>query len=449
MKVGDPTQPDVFVGAVIDQRRFREAPRRDRRGKKLGQPPTSSSGARPTTLSATSSRRRLSQPIEPDFRCMREEMFGPIMPRLVYPDRDWDGTLGTVDQRSLRADRRHLRARSGTRSRKPTRNFATRRATSTSTTSRPVRSSDSSRSAARRASGTNDKAGSIWNLSRWVSMGRSRRTSCRPRTGAIRSWRGTAGSRERGRAAARRSPRRRRGRLELAGGPRRGLVEAGVEAAAWVPDKRLGPIARALDGGGMPLRTLTREEECFAWAAGYRAAGGMPLVLFQCSGLGNALNAIGSLVDPVRPRLPGGALDARLARRAQPVADAAGAATPACSTLAGRAAVLARRPEDAGVVARGALDVAEGARAWPRSCSRRSWTCGERDDRRARPAGRARRARSSPRWARRRRRCARRATTGRTSTWAARWAPRSAAPSASPRSGRSARWWRCSATARR
>ena len=28
--------------------------------------------------------------------------------------------------------------------------------------------------------------------------------------------------------------------------------------------------------GGLALRTLTREEECFGYAAGYRAAGGMP-----------------------------------------------------------------------------------------------------------------------------------------------------------------------------
>ena len=77
-----------------------------------------------------------------------------------------------------------------------------------------------------------------------------------------------------------------------------GLIEAGVEVAAWVPDKRLAPIAKRLAERGIPLRTLTREEECFGYAAGYRAAGGMPLVLLQCSGLGNSLNAIGSLVIP-------------------------------------------------------------------------------------------------------------------------------------------------------
>ena len=76
------------------------------------------------------------------------------------------------------------------------------------------------------------------------------------------------------------------------------FIEAGVEVAAWVPDKRLAPIGDRLAQRGIPLRTLTREEECFGYAAGYRAAGGMPLVLVQCSGLGNSLNAIGSLVLP-------------------------------------------------------------------------------------------------------------------------------------------------------
>src|SRR3954463_1212034 len=76
------------------------------------------------------------------------------------------------------------------------------------------------------------------------------------------------------------------------------FIEAGVEVAAWVPDKRLAPVAERLARRGIVLRTLAREEECFGYAAGYRAAGGMPLVLAQCSGLGNSLNAIGSLVIP-------------------------------------------------------------------------------------------------------------------------------------------------------
>src|SRR5262249_21382106 len=76
------------------------------------------------------------------------------------------------------------------------------------------------------------------------------------------------------------------------------LIDAGAEVVLWVPDKRLAPIGTRLAERGVPLRTLTREDECFGYAAGYRAAGGMPVVLAQCSGLGNSLNAIGSLVIP-------------------------------------------------------------------------------------------------------------------------------------------------------
>lgn len=76
------------------------------------------------------------------------------------------------------------------------------------------------------------------------------------------------------------------------------LVAAGVETAAWVPDKRLAPIAAALAGHGVAARTMTREEECVGYACGHRAAGGQPLVLFQSSGLGNAVNAIASLAVP-------------------------------------------------------------------------------------------------------------------------------------------------------
>ena len=58
---------------------------------------------------------------------------------------------------------------------------ATPPATSTSTTSRPARSSGSSRSAARARSGTNDKAGSKLNLVRWASARTVKETLAPPR----------------------------------------------------------------------------------------------------------------------------------------------------------------------------------------------------------------------------------------------------------------------------
>ena len=50
---------------------------------------------------------------------------------------------------------------------------------------------------------------------------------------------------------------------------------------------------------GITLRSMTREEECVAYAAGQRLAGKRPLVLFQSSGLGNCLNAIATLAVPL------------------------------------------------------------------------------------------------------------------------------------------------------
>ena len=139
----------------------------------------------------------------------------------------------------------------------------------------------------------------------------------------------------------------------------RALVEGGVEAAAWVPDKRMAPVVDALD---VPVRTLTREEECFGWAAGFRAAGGMPLVLLQSSGLGNALNAIGSLVVPYGLGFPAVlSLRGGLGER-NPAQMPLGRAAVGLLELLGVESFVLRRGEDAALVARGALAVAEGAR---------------------------------------------------------------------------------------
>jgi len=82
------------------------------------------------------------------------------------------------------------------------------------------------------------------------------------------------------------------------------LTAHGVTVAAYVPDTRLQPILSRLAENGVRLRSLTREEECVGYAAGQRIAGHRPVVLMQSSGLGNALNAIGSLAVPYRLGLP-------------------------------------------------------------------------------------------------------------------------------------------------
>jgi sulfopyruvate decarboxylase alpha subunit len=140
------------------------------------------------------------------------------------------------------------------------------------------------------------------------------------------------------------------------------LIEAGVEVALWVPDKRLAPIGARLEERGVPLRTLTREEECFGYAAGYRAAGGMPVVLAQCSGLGNSINALGSLVVPYGLAFPvvlsmRGTLGER-----NPAQMPLGRATVAMLEALGIQAFALTRPEDASTVVKGAVAVADGAR---------------------------------------------------------------------------------------
>jgi sulfopyruvate decarboxylase alpha subunit len=140
------------------------------------------------------------------------------------------------------------------------------------------------------------------------------------------------------------------------------LIEAGVEVALWVPDKRLAPIAARLAERDIPLRTLTREEECFGYAAGYRAAGGMPVVLAQCSGLGNSLNAIGSLVVPYGLAFPvvlsmRGTLGER-----NPAQMPLGRATGAMLHSLGVQAFPLRDPADAPKIVKGAVAVAEGGR---------------------------------------------------------------------------------------
>jgi sulfopyruvate decarboxylase alpha subunit len=76
------------------------------------------------------------------------------------------------------------------------------------------------------------------------------------------------------------------------------LVDSGVDAAALVPDRRLDPIIARLRARDILVRVLAQEEECVAYAAGRFLAGGRPVVLMQSSGLGNSLNALGSLVLP-------------------------------------------------------------------------------------------------------------------------------------------------------
>jgi 1-pyrroline-5-carboxylate dehydrogenase len=106
---------------------------------------------------------------DPDFRTMREELFGPIVTAFVYPEREYDQALELVDRgapygltgavfarerEAIEVAEEKLRYAAG--------NFYVNdKPTGAVVGQQPFGGA--------RASGTNDKAGSMWNLIRWAS----------------------------------------------------------------------------------------------------------------------------------------------------------------------------------------------------------------------------------------------------------------------------------------
>lgn len=82
------------------------------------------------------------------------------------------------------------------------------------------------------------------------------------------------------------------------------LIDGGVTVVVYVPDSRLDGILASLAEHGLAMRSLPREEECVAYAAGQRIAGQKPVLLMQSSGVGNALNALSTLAVQYRLGLP-------------------------------------------------------------------------------------------------------------------------------------------------
>jgi 1-pyrroline-5-carboxylate dehydrogenase len=166
VKLGDPTDPEVYVGAVINERQFRkhEAALKQAREEGLvvvGGNTDDSVGwfVEPTILEVT----------DPHSKFLTEELFAPILTTYVYDDEKWDEVLELVDSstpygltgavfaqdRSAVADAdRVLRYTAG--------NFYVNdKPTGSVVGQQPFGGA--------RASGTNDKAGTVWNLIRFAS----------------------------------------------------------------------------------------------------------------------------------------------------------------------------------------------------------------------------------------------------------------------------------------
>jgi 1-pyrroline-5-carboxylate dehydrogenase len=168
LKVGDVADFRNFMGAVIDQRAFEkisgyiDEARKSKDAKVLvGGEVDGSQGyfIRPTVIQAT----------KPDFRTMCEEIFGPVVTVYAYPDAKWSETLDLVDRTSPYAltgavfsTERGPIAEARERLRNAAGNFYINdKPTGAVVGQQPFGGA--------RASGTNDKAGSILNLVRWVS----------------------------------------------------------------------------------------------------------------------------------------------------------------------------------------------------------------------------------------------------------------------------------------
>jgi len=168
ISMGDVSDFRNFVGAVIDRASFKkltgylEEVRRSSDAQIIAGGETDDSIGyfiRPTLIQAR----------RPDYRTMCEELFGPVVTLYVYPEKEWESTLSIVDSstpyaltgsvfstdRTAIADaHRALRFAAG--------NFYVNdKPTGAVVGQQPFGGG--------RASGTNDKAGSMMNLLRWVS----------------------------------------------------------------------------------------------------------------------------------------------------------------------------------------------------------------------------------------------------------------------------------------
>ncbi len=178
IKMGDVRDFSNFMGAVINEKSFEKISgylklAKDSANVLRGGEADRSKGwfVRPTFLEVS----------DPKHRMMEEEIFGPVVTAYVYDDQKWGETLDLVDGTSKYAltgavfsndraaatqAREHLVQAAG--------NFYINdKPTGAVVGQQPFGGS--------RASGTNDKAGSMWNLLRWVSPRSVKETFCPPR----------------------------------------------------------------------------------------------------------------------------------------------------------------------------------------------------------------------------------------------------------------------------
>jgi 1-pyrroline-5-carboxylate dehydrogenase len=168
LKVGDPADFENFMGAVIDAGSFKTQKEAIAEAEADGESSVLVGGGtddaegyfvEPTVIETR----------DPDFRLLRDELFGPVVTTYVYPEGDYEQTLELVDRTApygltgavFARDRAAIEL-AGDKLQYAAGNFYVNdKPTGAVVGQQPFGGA--------RASGTNDKAGSMWNLIRWVS----------------------------------------------------------------------------------------------------------------------------------------------------------------------------------------------------------------------------------------------------------------------------------------
>jgi 1-pyrroline-5-carboxylate dehydrogenase len=180
IKVGDVSDFTNFMGAVIDSSAYKtqvEAIEEAKASKSadivVGGGYDDSEGffVQPTVIETS----------DPEFRLMREELFGPVVTTYVYDEKKYDDMLDLVDRSApygltgaVFSEDRAAIDTAKSRLRYAAGNFYVNdKPTGAVVGQQPFGGS--------RASGTNDKAGSMWNLIRWVSPRTIKETFIPPR----------------------------------------------------------------------------------------------------------------------------------------------------------------------------------------------------------------------------------------------------------------------------
>jgi 1-pyrroline-5-carboxylate dehydrogenase len=167
IKMGDVSDFGNFMGAVIDASAFRthreaiEEARAEGATIVAGGTTDDSEGyfVQPTVIETDDS----------DFRLLRDELFGPIVTAYVYDEKRWGDTLRLVDETApygltgavFATDRAAIEEAHDALRYAAGNFYVNDKPTGAVVGQQPFGGS--------RASGTNDKAGSMWNLIRWVS----------------------------------------------------------------------------------------------------------------------------------------------------------------------------------------------------------------------------------------------------------------------------------------